>query len=76
VLPVISLICAALLLLVLPFQCRARNAPVLAAIGWLLVANVSQAINTMIWDGNVRIIGTAWCDIGKIVYRNYVHVCG
>ncbi|EIN05686.1 fungal pheromone STE3G-protein-coupled receptor, partial [Punctularia strigosozonata HHB-11173 SS5] len=40
-----------------------RNVPAATMTSWLLVANIAQAVNTVIWSGKVNVIAPVWCDI-------------
>ncbi|KAF9007126.1 Rcb2.42 [Cyathus striatus] len=62
-LPVGAFIAAFLVLVPLPWHWRARNVPTLSIIIWLFFCNLSSAINTIIWAGNVKIVAPVWCDI-------------
>ncbi|KZT19582.1 fungal pheromone STE3G-protein-coupled receptor [Neolentinus lepideus HHB14362 ss-1] len=61
--PVVTLLCAALLLVPLPWHLRARNVATLSMIGWLFVLNVIYAVDAIVWANNVKILVPVWCDI-------------
>jgi pheromone a factor receptor len=65
-LPVISFICATILILILSQNLRRRSVANLTLIGWLLACNLLHAINSIIWADSVAIQIPAWCDIGKL----------
>lgn len=66
-LPVAALICAFLVLLPLPWHLRAGTVPTVSISLWLLLSNLVNGINAVIWSGNVRIVARVWCDIGKFL---------
>ncbi|KAB5588648.1 Pheromone B beta 1 receptor [Ceratobasidium theobromae] len=66
--PIVSFICAALVLILLPLYWRTRNVAVLSAILWLAICNIARGINTAIWIDNSTIKYKVWCDIsGRII---------
>ncbi len=58
-----SFIAAFLVLVPLPWHWQARNIPVLSIVAWLFAANVIDAVNSIIWAGNVEVVASVWCDI-------------
>lgn len=79
--PIVSFICAALVLILLPLYWRTRNVAVLSAILWLAICNIARGINTAIWIDNSTIKYKVWCDISKfsftyLVYANVPQVEG
>ncbi|KAM6493091.1 GPCR fungal pheromone mating factor [Amanita muscaria] len=63
-LPVVSFICALLVLVPLPWHWRARNIATVSISLWLLVSNLINGVNAIVWAGNLRNVGGVWCDIG------------
>ncbi|KAJ6542945.1 GPCR fungal pheromone mating factor, partial [Mycena capillaripes] len=58
-----AFLASALVLVPLPWHCRARSIPTLSIISWLFVLNLSYGINAVIWAGNANIALPIWCDI-------------
>ncbi|EGN92611.1 hypothetical protein SERLA73DRAFT_65479 [Serpula lacrymans var. lacrymans S7.3] len=71
--PVVSFICAALVLVPLPCHLRARNIATVSIIAWLFVVNVIYAIDAIVWSNNSRIIAPVWCDITSTLITG-VHI--
>jgi pheromone a factor receptor len=63
-LPIGAFFSALLVLVPLPWHWRARNVTTLSIIAWLFIFNLTYGVNAIIWAGNVRLVGTIWCDIG------------
>jgi hypothetical protein len=40
------------------------SVPHLAILLWLAGINFIRAVNALVWDGNVDVRGSVWCDIG------------
>ncbi|KAJ8502460.1 hypothetical protein ONZ45_g11739 [Pleurotus djamor] len=62
-LPIASIICAILVLIPLPWHWRAGTVATISIIAWLFLANLINAVNSIIWRDNVIIQATIWCDI-------------
>lgn len=62
---IISLICAILVLILIPLQWKTRNVATLSLVIWLAVCNVIRVINSAIWAGNMTVKHQLWCDISK-----------
>ncbi|KAJ7477965.1 Rcb2.42 [Mycena galericulata] len=58
-----AFLASALVLVPLPWHWRARNVATLSIIAWLFVSNLTFAINSIIWAGNVNEVVPVWCDI-------------
>jgi len=69
--PAAGFLAAALVLVPLPRQVRARNIATIAMIFWLSSFCFTLAIDATIWAGNVKNSAPLWCDISK--YRSH---CG
>ncbi|KAI0087564.1 pheromone A receptor-domain-containing protein [Irpex rosettiformis] len=55
-----------MLLLGLAFlHAKSRNVAVLSLISWLLVGNIIQGVNSIMWAGNVTVRHKVWCDISS-----------
>jgi len=52
-----------LVLVTLPHHWRVRNIATLSIIAWLSAYNVMYGVNALIWDGNIEIQASVWCDI-------------
>ncbi|KAF9441480.1 STE3-like pheromone receptor [Macrolepiota fuliginosa MF-IS2] len=59
----IALLSSFLLLIPLPWHWRARNVATLSIILWLFIANITYAVDAIIWKDNVALIAKVWCDI-------------
>jgi pheromone a factor receptor len=66
-LPISAFIAAALVLIPLPSQWRAKNIGTLSMIAWLFVSNIIYAINSVIWAGTVLNVAPVWCDVGVLL---------
>lgn len=65
-LPVISFLCASLLIIVfLPVRRIYTNTANLAFVLWLIFGNLIHGINSLVWAGNVDIHIPEWGDIGE-----------
>lgn len=64
-LPVLSFLAVLSLFVILPLHLRSRNIPFLFVIAWLLVCNIIQGVDAIVWahDALIRIEG--WCDLGE-----------
>ncbi|KAF7421281.1 hypothetical protein PC9H_011803 [Pleurotus ostreatus] len=62
-LPVVSFICAFLVLLPLPWHWRAGTVATISITVWLFAANIINGVNAIIWSDNAIIQATIWCDI-------------
>lgn len=68
-LPVLSLLAVLSLLVILPFHLRARNIPFLFVIAWLLVCNIIQGVDAVVWADNALIRAEGWCDLGECSWK-------
>jgi pheromone a factor receptor len=64
-LPIVSFLCATLVLVPLPWHWRAGTVPTLSIVFWLFLVNIINGVNSIIWADNVTIIAPVWCDIGE-----------
>lgn len=64
-----SAISIPLVLLPSAWHWRSRNTGTLLYIGWVLVANITYFLNTVIWWDNTRNLAPVWCDICKLQHR-------
>ena len=64
-LPIGGFLAAALVLVPLPRQIRARNIATIALVFWFFEQCLVSAINAIIWAGNVNNPVPHWCDIGE-----------
>ncbi|KAF9804273.1 hypothetical protein IEO21_09445 [Rhodonia placenta] len=62
-LPIVSILCAVLLLCLIPAYLIAGNVAATSLVGWLLLCNLIQAIDSAVWENNTSIRTPAWCDI-------------
>ncbi|KAK0199270.1 GPCR fungal pheromone mating factor [Desarmillaria ectypa] len=62
-LPVVSFLCAFLVLVPLPWHWRAGTIPTIAITFWLFLGNFVNGVNSAVWLDNVRIVVPVWCDI-------------
>ncbi|KAJ7691140.1 pheromone A receptor-domain-containing protein [Mycena rosella] len=58
-----AFLASALVLFPLPWHWRARNVPTLSMLAWLLVSNLTYAINSVIWSKSIDDVVPVWCDI-------------
>ncbi|KAJ7182532.1 Rcb2.42 [Mycena crocata] len=58
-----AFLASALVLVPLPWHWRARNIATLSIIAWLFVANLTLAINSIIWSNSINVVVPVWCDI-------------
>jgi hypothetical protein len=73
--PVVGFIAAVLVLVPLPRQIRAGNIACLALIFWFFQGCLVNAINAIIWAGNVEDSALVWCDISKFFdLYFYIHL--
>jgi len=64
-LPVLSFLAVLSLFVILPLHLRSRNIPFLFAIIWLLVCNIIQGVDAIVWADNALIRAEGWCDLGE-----------
>lgn len=64
-LPVFSFLAVLSLLFILPLHLRSRNIPFLFVIAWLLVCNIIQGIDAIVWAKDAVIRAEGWCDSGE-----------
>lgn len=69
-LPILSFISAISLFTVIPFCLKSRNIPFFSLIAWLLLCNIIQGVNTIVWANDTSSYAPAWCDIGKLTVVN------
>jgi pheromone a factor receptor len=62
-LPIASFICAALVLVPLPWHWRAGTVPTLSIAFWLFIDNFINGVNTILWADSVETKALIWCDI-------------
>ncbi|EED83634.1 hypothetical fungal pheromone GPCR [Postia placenta Mad-698-R] len=62
-LPIVSILCAVLLLCLIPAYLIAGNVAATSLVGWLLLCNLIQAVDSTVWENNTSIRTPAWCDI-------------
>lgn len=67
-LSILSFLCTILLLGLGVLHFKSRNIAVLALILWLLVGNIIQGVNSIIWSGNAVVHFTVWCDISECYF--------
>ncbi|KAJ7743514.1 Rcb2.42 [Mycena maculata] len=58
-----AFLASALVLVPLPWHWRARNVATISIIVWLFMSNLTFAINSIIWAGNINYVVPVWCDI-------------
>ncbi|KAJ7749683.1 GPCR fungal pheromone mating factor [Mycena metata] len=58
-----AFIAFALAFLPLLLHLRSRNIPLLSIIAWIAVSDLVYGINSVIWDENIDIVASPWCDI-------------
>ncbi|KAJ6535332.1 GPCR fungal pheromone mating factor [Mycena vulgaris] len=63
VLPIASFLCAALVLVPLPWHWRAGTVPTISIAVWLFIDNFVNGVNTALWQDNFDIKAQVWCDI-------------
>lgn len=73
-LPIVSIVCALLVLLPLPWHWRARTVPTISMALWLFVYNIIAAVNSIVWANNAIIRIPVWCDIGMFLSSSVVHL--
>ena len=73
-LPVLSLLAALSLFVILPLHLRSRNIPFLFVIAWLLVCNIIQGIDAIVWADNALIRAEGWCDMGEWFFESRVNL--
>ncbi|KAJ6542956.1 GPCR fungal pheromone mating factor [Mycena capillaripes] len=62
-LPAVAFIALVLAIVPLLLHWRSQNIPLLSIFAWLALSDLTYGINSAIWDGNVDMVGLAWCDI-------------
>lgn len=67
-LPVLSFISALSLLILIPFCLKSRNLPFISLVAWLLLCNIIQGVNTVVWANNASFNALGWCDIGTPLF--------
>lgn len=65
-LPYLAFIAAALVLVPVPWNWRARNVATLSIITWLFVIDVIYGVDAVVWRHNVNIVVPVWCDISML----------
>ncbi|KAJ7248821.1 GPCR fungal pheromone mating factor, partial [Mycena rebaudengoi] len=61
--PIASFICAALVLVPLPWHWRAGTVPTISIALWLFVLNFINGVNTALWMDSIETKALVWCDI-------------
>lgn len=69
-----SFLCLASLVGLAPVQWYSRSITVSSLLVWLLVCNLIQGVNSVVWAGNEVIRSPVWCDIGKGDYCPHAHL--
>jgi len=69
-LPVLSFLAVLSLFAILPLHLNSRNIPFLFVIAWLLVCNIIQGIDAIVWADNALIRAEGWCDFGEWLLEN------
>lgn len=69
-LPVLSFLAVLSLFVILPLHLSSRNIPFLLVIAWLLVCNIIQGIDAIVWADNALIRAEGWCDLGEWLLGN------
>jgi hypothetical protein len=64
----LSVVAAALLLVPLPSQWRARNITTLTLILSTILLCIVITVNAVVWDGHTRDMAPAWCDFGQLLH--------
>jgi len=64
-LPVLAFLAVLSLFVILPLHLNSRNIPFLFLISWLLVCNIIQGIDAIVWANNALIRAEGWCDLGE-----------
>src|ERR1700722_4014048 len=64
-LPVVSFICTALLVALLPVHFGRFSVTNLCITAWLLVCNVIHGVNAILWANTTELRFSIWCDIGE-----------
>ena len=67
-LPVLSFLAVLSLLFILPLHLKSRNIPFLFVIAWLLVCNIIQGVDAIVWANNALIRAEGWCDLGELTF--------
>ena len=70
-LPVLSFLAVLSLLVILPLHLGSRNIPFLFVIAWLLVCNIIQGIDAIVWANDALIRAEGWCDLGEWLPDNW-----
>ena len=64
-----SFFCVLFLVVFIPVRRVRMSVPHLAIILWLACVNMIRGINALVWNGNVDVRGSVWCDIGGSIWR-------
>ena len=67
-LALISFLCVVCLLVLAPLRYKSRNIAMLSLIAWLLVCNLAQGVNSIIWHDDAEVRVPVWCDIGQFLF--------
>ncbi|KAJ6602981.1 GPCR fungal pheromone mating factor [Mycena sp. CBHHK59/15] len=67
-LPIASFLCAALVLVPLPWHWRAGTVPTVSIAFWLFVDNFINGVNTVLWADNLDERALVWCDISTKLF--------
>jgi hypothetical protein len=57
------------MLILLPWNWRARNVTTLSLIFWLTLCNVTRGINAIVWGGSTVVKYRVWGDISECLSR-------
>ena len=68
-LPVLSFLAVLSLFAILPLHLRSRNIPFLFVIAWLLVCNIIQGVDAIVWADNALVRAEGWCDFGECSHK-------
>ena len=72
-LPVLSFLAALSLFVILPLHLRSRNIPFLFLIAWLLVCNIIQGVDAIVWANDALVRAEGWCDLGEPSFESWSH---
>lgn len=69
--PILSFISAALALVPLIWYLHARNIAAVAIGIWLSIANLTYAVDALVWADNANIAASVWCDICEFLSKTF-----
>ena len=64
-LSILPFLCLVLSIALTLLHANSRNVAVLALLGWLLLCNLAQGVDSVVWAGNTVVHTPVWCDIGE-----------